>query len=209
MPSTRKTADRLPKKIIRKERRASSRTGVAKKGTKIGEVLGSVREIGKAHITRASSTKPKSVLIPSPKERSTYRTAFDLGKAEGNTDRLASLLLKSHKEGDGRATYALATWYIHGEFFDVNAKKAFRLLREASKKGIRDAIFDLAHAYEIGFGVAKSESKAFGLYLEAARKGDTDAVEEVVRCIFYGIGVSKNRSLAFFIEDLYKKRELW
>lgn len=55
-------------------------------------------------------------LAPERPEKSTYRTAYNLAVEEGATNQAASLLNEAQL-GDGRATYALATWYIHGILF--------------------------------------------------------------------------------------------
>jgi len=137
-------------------------------------------------------------------EKSDYRTAIGLVRAQGYTERAATLLWRSHRRGDARATYALATWYLHGCLYEKNPKKAAVLLRKAHQKGVREASFDLAVSYERGAGVEKSAEKAFGLYLEAADGGDAHAMEAIVRCIYHGIGTARNRKLAHLIEDLAK-----
>ena len=155
---------------------------------------------GKDHGRRNRGNK--SLLQPKPSEKSVYRTAFEAAEKKGPTDDVASLLWQGHNRGDGRATYALATWYIHGTLFQTNPRKGIGLLRIARKKGIREAIFDLAYSYEIGFGVTKSLAKAFDLYVEAAQKGDHQALSEVVRCVYYGVGTSKHKELGFLIRSL-------
>jgi uncharacterized protein len=144
----------------------------------------------------------RSPLVPSARERSLYKNAFDLSKRRGNAERVAELLQESHRQGDVRATYALATWYIHGANLPRNRSAGIKLLRKASNGGIREAKFDLGHAYELGIGVTKSYEKALNLYIEAAQKGDQDAVTEVIRCVFYGKGISRNKELAYFIRCL-------
>lgn len=146
----------------------------------------------------------KSLLVPSTRERSLYKKALDLSKRRGNVERVAALLQESHRQGDVRATYALATWHIHGVNLPRNRSTGIKLLRKASKGGIREAKYDLAHAYEMGIGVAKSHKKALDLYIKAAQDGDADSVAEVIRCVFYGKGIPRNKELAYLLRDLNK-----
>jgi TPR repeat protein len=148
----------------------------------------------------------KSLLVPSAREGSLYKKAFDLSKRSGNAERVAALLQESHRQGDVRATYALATWHIHGVNLPRNRSAGIKLLRKASKGGIREAKYDLAHAYEMGIGVAKSYKKALDLYIKAAQDGDLDSVTEVIRCVFYGKGILRNKELAYLIRDLNRGR---
>ena len=92
----------------------------------------------------------KSLLVPSARENSLYKKAFDLSQRRGNAERVAELLRESHRQGDVRATYALATWHIHGVNLPRNRSAGIKLLGKASKGGIREAKYDLAHAYEMG-----------------------------------------------------------
>lgn len=157
---------------------------------------------------RYRTTKALLKLTPKASDRSVYRRAFDLARREGDTERVAALLWESHEKGDARATYALATWYIHGGLFKIDPRKAFLLLRKSHKAGIPEASFDLGRSYEMGFGTKKDAMKAFECYLDAAMKGDPDAASQVVRCIFWGIGTERNRKLAYFVEDLLSPSEI-
>ena len=94
------------------------------------------------------------------------------------------------------ATYALATWYLHGKYFKQDLRKAAMLLREAARSNIADALYDLAVSYEEGKGVKKNLEKACELYLRAALQGDEQSTYEVGRCYYYGIGVSQDRKIA-------------
>lgn len=112
------------------------------------------------------------------------------------------LLLKADKLGDARATYAIATWYLHGSpFTKISYAKAVRLLRHAAQGGVADAAFDLAISYEKGAGITKSVSRAFEYYVRAALLGDAKAHFEVSRMYFHGIGVKRNRALAEIWRD--------
>ena len=151
-------------------------------------------------------TKSKSLLTPSAHERSLYKKAFDLSKRKEDSEQVVSLLQESHRHGDARATYALATWLIHGVNLPRNRSAGVKLLQRASKGEIREAKFDLGHAYELGIGVTKSYEKALNLYIEATQKGDQDAVTEVIRCVFYGKGIPRNKELAYLIRGLSEGR---
>ncbi len=113
------------------------------------------------------------------------------------TKAVYDLLLKADKSGDARATYALATWYLHGsEFTKRSIPRATALLKIAAAADIAAANFDLAVSYKKGIGVRKSESKAFELYVKAALLGDADSHLEVGRMYFHGLGIQRNRRLA-------------
>ncbi len=144
-------------------------------------------------------------LKPRPNEKSLYQRAFDSAQIDDNSTSALQLLEQAHVRGDARATYALATWYIHGKNVEVNLSKAVKLLRSAHRHGIREATFDLALAFETGKGVSKSTPTAFRLYVDAAQKGDPDALRAVARCVFHGIGTSKSRELALLLQKLSAK----
>ncbi len=132
---------------------------------------------------------------------SAYEKALDLYET-GSEDKVFELLLSSHSDGDFRATYALATWYLHGRFVRVDLKKAIKFLKLAAENHIADAQHDLAVSYEKGVGIEKNECKAFEFYLKAALNGDIQSIYEVGRCFYYGIGTEENRALAeIFLEN--------
>lgn len=106
------------------------------------------------------------------------------------------LLEAAHEKGDARATYALATWYLHGRCFRRNLQKAVVMLRSAAARNNGDALYDLAVCYEIGTGVRKSVRKAAELYLRAALQGEKQSIYEIGRCYHHGIGVEKDRIIA-------------
>ena len=109
---------------------------------------------------------------------------------------VAELLEAAHEAGDARATYALATWYLHGRFFRKDRRRAVALLRKAAHHRVPGALYDLAVCYERGEGVTKSSKFAAELYLQAALHGEKQSVYEVGRCYYYGIGVAKDRKIA-------------
>lgn len=113
----------------------------------------------------------------------------------------AKKLLEASNLGANEATYALASWYLHGTHFDQDIPKGIRLLKAACKAGNASACFDLAYSFEVGAGVAKNPERAFQLYMEASMRGDKEATRHVARCLWHGIGAPKNRILA----DLWGK----
>jgi len=117
----------------------------------------------------------------------------------GNPDfELAKFLLeKAHKNGDRRATYALATWYLYGHGGClVDLDKAINMLKVAAEANIPCAHFDLAVSYETGNGVKRNARAAYRHFLAAALNGDNDSYAEVGRCLYYGIGVACDRKAA-------------
>jgi TPR repeat protein len=109
---------------------------------------------------------------------------------------VSKLLETAHEAGDARATYALATWYLHGKHFKKNVRKSVSLLRKAASQDLPDALFDLAVCYERGEGMKSNAKKAAELYLRAALHGEMQSIYEVGRCYYYGIGVHADRDIA-------------
>lgn len=130
--------------------------------------------------------------------KSEYEVALKLVQSTGRrTRKVYDLLVLADKAGDARATYALATWYLHGtRFTKRNRIRAVELLRRAAAENIPGALFDLAVSFEKGIVVKKSVRKAFEHYLRAALLGDRQSLYEVGRMYFHGIGITKNRKLA-------------
>jgi TPR repeat protein len=104
--------------------------------------------------------------------------------------------------GDDRATYALATWYLHGKHVGKDIARATVLLRLAADAGNSDAIYDLAYSHESGAGVDKDERTAFLLYVKAALIGHSQATYEVGRCYCYGVGTAVDLDLS----DVWTRR---
>jgi TPR repeat protein len=127
-----------------------------------------------------------------------YERALKLMRSSGRkTRRVYELLIAADASGDARATYALATWFLHGtKFTKKNIAHGTRLLQLAASKNIPNALYDLAVSYEQGVEVRKSKRQAFNLYLRAALLGERQSIYEVGRMYYYGIGVRKNRRLA-------------
>ena len=146
------------------------------------------------YVTTAFAGEKMSFKSP----RSKYDRALQLAQETSEPTREAyDLLITTEKESDPRASYALATWYLHGsKFTAVNKKRAVQLLKKSAKGGVADAAHDLAVAYEKGDGVDKSPELAFESNVLAALLGDAQSFYEVGRMYFHGIGVAKNRRLA-------------
>lgn len=141
--------------------------------------------------------------VNSAKANLLYKSALVLARRkEPNNVEIVRLLTSAHSLGSGDATYALATWYLHGTHYAKNAKKGTVLLKKAARMCIASACFDLAVSYEKGIVVEKNKERAFALYLEAALRGDGDAKKQVARCFWHGVGVTKNRIVA----DLWAER---
>jgi TPR repeat protein len=127
-----------------------------------------------------------------------YDVALKLARRTKNPPRkVYDLLLAADKEGDARATYALATWFLFGNrYCKKDYHQAVRLLKQAAKANIREAAYDLAICFEKGRGARKSFKGAFRCYVQAALLGDVQSHFEVGRMCFHGIGTAKDRDLA-------------
>jgi TPR repeat protein len=131
------------------------------------------------------------------RDQSLYQQALDLATSPGaDLEAVRPLLISAHEAGDARATYALATWYLHGRVVRKNMRKAVALLRQAARDNLPDALYDLAVCYENGEGVRKSMRRAASLYLKAALSGDLPSVYEVGRCYYHGLGVTADKAMA-------------
>ena len=108
------------------------------------------------------------------------------------------LLQEAHSAGAARATYALATWYLHGQppVIRRNRRKALKLLEVAANANIPDALFDLAVFLEKGELGEADPKRAFEMYLRSALRNKPQSLYEVGRCYEYGIGIKKDRRLA-------------
>ena len=126
-----------------------------------------------------------------------YEKALRLAKKKNpDNKRVFDLLNKAIKEDCGEASYALATWYLFGEYVEKDLSKAVMLLQKAAKHNIANACFDLALSYETGQGIDQDFTKAFQFYLRGALYGDCDCFAQVGRCYQQGIGIHKSHSIA-------------
>lgn len=134
-----------------------------------------------------------------------YDEALRKAQAENTPlDKIASLLTAAHEAGDARATYALATWYVHGRFFKKDTRKGIALLREAARSNIAVALYELAGYYEVGHGLRKNPIRAASLFLQAALHGDKQSIYEIGRCYYHGTGVQRDRRIAWVWLDRAK-----
>ena len=129
------------------------------------------------------------------KTKDRYSYALKLAKNDpDNFEEISDALEQAHADGDPRASYALATWYLFGHGgYEKDLKNAVALLKIAAKNGISAASYDLGVCYEKGNGIKKNEKKAYLHYLYAALNGDDDSIPEVARCLYYGIGVERDK----------------
>jgi len=125
------------------------------------------------------------------------QTARELVKQDiPDYEQAYKLLDLAYKRGSPEATYAIATWYLHGgHFLEQDYVKGTEYLKKAAEMKWPDAMYDLAVSYERGVYVSKNQKKAFLLYLQSALRGSSEAVYEVSRCYYFGIGTRKNKVL--------------
>jgi TPR repeat protein len=124
---------------------------------------------------------------------------------EYNPKEVIELLITAiEKYRNGKAAYALATWYLFGKHVKKNFTRGFELLQMSIDwDPSKEAYFNIAYSYEAGKGVDKDLKKAFQYYLLAALYGDKQAKREVGRCLYYGIGIAKNKELGLKITNLF------
>jgi TPR repeat protein len=128
----------------------------------------------------------------------------EMHKENPNLLKSLHLLEAADTAGDARATYALATWYLHGQppVLRQDRKKAVSLLERAAEAGVADALYDLGVSYEKGEVDEPDHRRAFENYLKAALRGEVQSIYEVGRCYYYGIGVTADQQIA----DIWIKR---
>ncbi|MDR1346717.1 MAG: sel1 repeat family protein [Bacteroidales bacterium] len=124
---------------------------------------------------------------------------------EYNSKEVIELLVTAiEKYRNGKAAYALATWYFFGKHMRKNYKKAFDLIQIAvEQEPSQLSCYNIAVSYESGKGTVKNLEKAFHYYLLSALYGYKPAVLEVGRCFYYGIGIAKNKELGLKITNLF------
>lgn len=91
------------------------------------------------------------------------QTARELVKqAVPDYEQAYKLLDIAYKQGSPEATYAIATWYLHGShFLEQDYVKGTKYLKKAAKMKWPDAMYDLAISYEGEMYVSKNKKKAF------------------------------------------------
>lgn len=74
-----------------------------------------------------------------------YATAMkEASKRRPDFGKAYSFLQSARKAGDLRASYALATWYLHGRHVKRDLKLAVKLLKQAAEGNVPSALYDLA-----------------------------------------------------------------
>ena len=66
-----------------------------------------------------------------------------------------ALLLQAYEAGSAEATYAIATWYLHGQYLKTDFRIGTKYLKKAANQNWPDALYDLAISYEGGLHVKK------------------------------------------------------
>lgn len=161
-----------------------------RKATNVGDSLGASQMDGERSGLQMTSE-------PLDSSSDSYERALRLARgSERELAQALELLQQAHADGDVRATYALASWYLYGEQVEKDYQKAVSLLKVCAAKFYPSGLYDLAVAYELGHGVARDLRRAFELYLAAGIRGDAQAIEETGRCYFYGVGIGEDRDLA-------------
>ncbi len=117
-----------------------------------------------------------------------YSLALRLSKDKNiNLNEIKRLLLSARKNGDDRASYAIATWYLFGnEVTIIDENLGVSILHELINSNIAEALFDLAVAYDLGKVVHQDENEAFSYYMMSALLGDKDSCCQVSQ--FYAEG---------------------
>lgn len=169
----------------------------ARRPIRVGDHRVGARQTGPVgHIhPRFQRSKRTAMTTYSAAVREWRRKQPDLRRAQ-------ALFQRASRNGDPRASYALATWHALGLHAPKNPRRAVAFLRKAAKVGFPEALFGLGVCYEKGAGVDKNVRRAFELYVAAALRGNEPSFMEVGRCYYYGIGVAKDRGLA----DLWLER---
>lgn len=128
-----------------------------------------------------------------------FDLATSLMGAHDNVDLKAveRLLSEADAEGDSRATFALASWYLNGTpHTRKNVKLGTNLLLRAARRENPEALLNLGWAYETGTGVKLSLQHAFRFYLQSALSDNAEAMYQVSRMYTHGLGTKKDLKLA-------------
>lgn len=132
-----------------------------------------------------------------------HASKFDLATrligAHDNVDLKAveRLLREADSEGDSRATFALASWYLNGTpHTRKNLKLGTSLLMKAARLENPEALLNLGWAYETGTGVKPNLQQAFRLYLQSALSDNAEAMYQVSRMFAHGLGTERDLKLA-------------
>jgi uncharacterized protein len=108
-------------------------------------------------------------------------------KDDHDSGTVYDLLLHAVEQGDTRAKYAIATWYLAGNAcVPKDERRGVEILKELVNADIAEALFDLAYAYDLGRYVRKNARRAFSLYMRAALLGDQESCVQIAE--FYREG---------------------
>jgi uncharacterized protein len=125
-----------------------------------------------------------------------FQASKEIKRERPNLKLVFELLSKASNLQNAKACYALATWYLHGEYVKKDLAKGFHFLELATQENISAAFYDIAVSFEKGKGTKKNLKLAFKNYIKASLLGDKQSIYEVGRCYFYGIGISRNIELS-------------
>ncbi|MEN0061299.1 MAG: tetratricopeptide repeat protein [Myxococcota bacterium] len=129
-------------------------------------------------------------LHPTKGEASPYAEAIQLAASNADDGDVSSRMELAVTSGDPRAMYAIATWYLAGEYgYPCSDERALSLLHAAAQAGVTEAMYDLGVSFELARGVPSDCHKAFYWYLRAAIRGEADAVMQVANCYASGSGI--------------------
>ena len=121
----------------------------------------------------------KNRLTPDPKsEAERLLEASRAAALQGNCGAAWEDLHGAHALGSPEATYAIATWYLHGRHVDQDWVLAVQFLEQAAAAEWPDALSDLAICYATGKGKPKDPERALELYARAWQAGDGEAAYE-------------------------------
>ena len=109
-------------------------------------------------------------------------------------------LIISANQGDSRAQYNLACFYLNGNGVEQNYNEAVEWFTKAADQGYVKALHNLGVMYERGEGVKQDYSKAFDLYTKAANKGLANSQYNLGLLYEKGKGVKQdyNKALEWF-----------
>ena len=144
-----------------------------------------------------------------------------------NTNQSFETLKRRAEQGDAKAQYQLADYYMKNEncLFDFeenetssisktkNKAEAVKWLKKSAEQGDEKAQAALGGLYLTGVGVKKNETEAAKWFKLAAEQGNADALLMLGRCYYSGIGIEYNpkeavkifRSFCFIFFDAHSR----
>lgn len=126
-----------------------------------------------------------------------YEMALSLAKSTPADLKAAyEYLILASSNGDQRADYAIATWYLSGnEVVQRDEIRAFEILKSLERSNIAEACFDLAFSYDSGRGCRRNAGRAFSNYMKAGLLGDKEACQQIAQYYLEGVLVKYNKEL--------------